>query len=139
MQESESRQEPLPKIPEVKRVKKTNKEYCRLKSGPRKGPKCFDTRCCRHRNETKQRSAVHDIVCMGRGHHGEVWDVPDHVSESEKDSEEEILVTTSESESETKEEAGEDSGPGSDWEMEMDETAANQDSMSAYEFTDDET
>ena len=29
--------------------------------------------------------------------------------------------------------------PGSDWKMEMDETAANQDSMSAYEFTDDET
>ena len=61
----------------------------------------------------------------------------DHVSESEKDSEEEILVTTSELESETKDEAGEDSGPGSDWEME--DTEANQDSMSAYEFTDDET
>ena len=30
---------------------------------------------------------MHDIVCMGRGHHGEVWDVPDHVSESEKESE----------------------------------------------------
>ena len=114
-QESESRQKPLPEIPEVKRVTKTNRDYCGIKNGSGKGPKYFDTRCCRHRNETKQRSAAHEIVCMAGGHHSEVWNVPDHVSESEKDSEEEILVTTSESESDTKEEAGEDSGPGSDW------------------------
>ena len=51
--------------------------------------------------------------------------------ESEKDSDEEILITSSESET------GEESGPGAGWEMEVDETAANQDSMSPYEFEDD--
>ena len=62
---------------------------------------------------------------------------------SEKESQEEILLTPSESEeseseaNESKEEACEDPSSGSDWDME--ETAANQDSLSAYEFTDDET
>ena len=77
----------------------------------------------------KQRSAAHEIVCMNGGHHGEVWEVSDQVSESEKESEEEVLVTSSESESEAKEETGEDPGSGSDWDME--DIAANQDSLSA--------
>ena len=132
-------QKPLPEIPKVNRITKPSRSYrwCG-KKGSGKGPKCFDTRCCKQRDETKQRSAAHELVCMAGGHPDEVWDIPDHVSESEKeserDSEEEILVTTSESESEN---CG-GSGPGADWEMEVDETAVNQDSMSLYEFKDNE-
>ena len=133
------KREPLPKTPEVKRMVKDKNAYCSLKKGFETNPKCFEMRCCAHRNETKQRSAAHELVCTNCGHQGEVWKVPDHVLESEKESEEEILLTSSESEeaNESKEEVGDDPSSGSDWDME--ETAANQDSLSAYKFMDDET
>ena len=46
-------QETLPKIPEVKRVVKSKKVYCSLKKGFERNPKCFEMRCCMHRNKNE--------------------------------------------------------------------------------------
>ena len=117
---------------------KTKNRYCGH-NGDKHTEQCYEMGCCVHRNETKAESAVHENVCLNEGHYGEeLLPYGEEENMLSNNSEEEILVTTSESGDDANERPDDtNERPGQDQDWEMEDSEANNDSLSVYEYTND--
>ena len=143
-----TKEKPLPDTPNVKRLAKLQNSYCDNTNAEYDGPRCLDIRCCRHRMlstrsvTSQERASAHERECQAGGHRQGIRpaSASEHSSESERGSESDPkdIEIVSDSEMDSEEEAANvvPTDSEDEWQREVNETEANQDSMSSYELDD---